>query len=107
MAPTRGGRSIGDVLIAAMTISTGIGKEAVMSPVSGFPEWLPEQRLVELRWMDDIRRVFESYGFCSIETPSVEAIEILLAKGETDKEIYAVQRLHADDELSEARLGLH
>lgn len=78
-----------------------------MSPVSGFPEWLPEQRLVELRWMDDIRRVFESYGFCSIETPSVEAIEILLAKGETDKEIYAVQRLHADDELSEARLGLH
>jgi histidyl-tRNA synthetase len=78
-----------------------------MSPVSGFPEWLPEQRLIELRWMDDIRRVFESYGFCSIETPSVEAIEVLLAKGETEKEIYAVQRLHADDELSEARLGLH
>ncbi len=90
-----------------MTISTGIGKEAVVSQVSGFPEWLPEQRLVELRWMDDIRRVFESYGFCSIETPSVEAIEILLAKGETDKEIYAVQRWHTDDEVSEPRLGLH
>jgi histidyl-tRNA synthetase len=78
-----------------------------VSPVSGFPEWLPEQRIIELRWMDDIRRVFESYGFCSIETPSVEAIEVLLAKGETDKEIYTVQRLHADDEISEARLGLH
>jgi len=78
-----------------------------VSPVSGFPEWLPEQRLIELRWMDTIRRVFESYGFCSIETPSVEAIEILLAKGETDKEIYAVQRLQLDDEVSEARLGLH
>ncbi len=78
-----------------------------MSQVSGFPEWLPEQRLVEIRWMDDIRRVFESSGFCSIETPSVEAIEVLLAKGETDKEIYVVQRLHADDEMSEARLGLH
>ncbi len=90
-----------------MTISMGIGKEAVVSPVSGFPEWLPEQRLVELRWMDDIRRVFESYGFCSIETSSVEAIEILLAKGETDKEIYAVQRLHANDEVSGPRLGLH
>ena len=63
--------------------------------------------MVELRWMDDIRRVFESYGFCSIETPSVEPIEVLLAKGETGKEIYAVQRLHADDEASEARLGLH
>jgi histidyl-tRNA synthetase len=75
--------------------------------VSGFPEWLPEQRMVELRWMDDIRRVFESYGFCSIETPSVEPIEVLLAKGETDKEIYSVQRLHAGDVPSEARLGLH
>lgn len=78
-----------------------------MSSVSGFPEWLPEQRIVELKWMDDIRRVFESYGFCSIETPSVEEIEALLAKGETDKEIYAVQRLHRDDEASEPRLGLH
>jgi histidyl-tRNA synthetase len=78
-----------------------------VSPISGFPEWLPEQRIVELKWMDDIRRVFESYGFCSIETPSVEEIEALLAKGETDKEIYAVQRLHKDDEAGEPRLGLH
>ncbi|HET8852835.1 MAG TPA: histidine--tRNA ligase [Ktedonobacteraceae bacterium] len=78
-----------------------------MSPISGFPEWLPEQRIVELKWMDDIRCVFESYGFCSIETPSVEEIEALLAKGETDKEIYAVQRLHRDDEAGEPRLGLH
>jgi histidyl-tRNA synthetase len=78
-----------------------------VSHVSGFPEWLPEQRMVELKWMDDIRRVFESYGFCSIETPSVEEIEALLAKGETGKEIYAVKRLHTDDEAGEPRLGLH
>jgi histidyl-tRNA synthetase len=78
-----------------------------VSHVSGFPEWLPEQRMVELKWMDDIRRVFESYGFCSLETPSVEEIEVLLAKGETDKEIYAVKRLHTDDEAGEPRLGLH
>src|SRR2546421_7815091 len=63
--------------------------------------------MVELKWMDDIRRVFESYGYCSIETPSVEEIEVLLAKGETDKEIYAVKRLHMDDEAGEPRLGLH
>ena len=69
-----------------------------MSHFSGFPEWLPEHRMVELKWMDDIRRVFESYGFCSIETPSVEEIKTLLAKGETDKEIYTVKRLHVDDE---------
>jgi histidyl-tRNA synthetase len=78
-----------------------------MSNVSGFPEWLPEVRMVELKWMDEIRRVFERYGFCSIETPSVEEIEILLAKGETDKEIYAVKRLQMDDEGGDPRLGLH
>jgi len=78
-----------------------------MSTVSGFPEWLPEQRMVELKWMDDIRRIFESYGFCSIETPSVEEIEALLAKGEADKEIYAVKRLQMDNQADEPRLGLH
>ena len=75
-----------------------------MSRVSGFVEWLPEQRIVELQWMDEIRRVFESYGFCSIETPAVEELEVLLARGETDKEIYVLKRLQED---SDTRLGLH
>jgi histidyl-tRNA synthetase len=78
-----------------------------MTKVSGFVEWLPEQRSVELQWMDEIRRTFESYGFCSIETPSVEEIETLLAKGETDKEIYLIKRLQEEEERSSARLGLH
>jgi histidyl-tRNA synthetase len=78
-------------------------------PISGFPEWLPEYRAVELQWMDKIRKVFESYGFCSIETPSVEEIEALTAKGgETEKEIYTLGRLHADEQGDkEARLALH
>ncbi|MGM0421861.1 MAG: histidine--tRNA ligase, partial [Pseudomonadota bacterium] len=77
-------------------------------PVSGYMEWLPEYRMIELEWMDKIRSVFESYGFCNIETPSVEPLDVLLAKGETDKEIYTLTRLQADeDESKEARLGLH
>lgn len=75
--------------------------------ISGFPEWLPEERIVEQRWFDHIRRVFESYGFCSIETPSVEALEAITAKGEVDKEIYVLDRLHKDDSEKEARLALH
>ncbi len=76
--------------------------------VSGFPEWLPEERLVEQRWFDHLRKVFESYGFCSIETPSVEEIDILVAKGEVDKEIYVLERLHKDEESDkESRLALH
>jgi histidyl-tRNA synthetase len=78
-----------------------------MPSISGFIEWLPEQRIVELRWLDEIRRTFESFGFCSIETPAVEELETLLAKGEIDKEIYAVRRLQADNDKSDGRLGLH
>lgn len=77
-------------------------------PVTGFPEWLPEIRLVEQQWFDHIRRVFESYGFCSIETPSVEELDVLRAKGEVDKEIYVLERLHKDEnDTSDARLALH
>jgi histidyl-tRNA synthetase len=78
------------------------------APVSGFPEWLPAVRRVEQQWQDTARRVFERYGFCSIETPSVEAVDVLAAKGVVDKEIYVLSRLQADDDdAKEARLALH
>ncbi|MEC7029582.1 MAG: histidine--tRNA ligase, partial [Pseudomonadota bacterium] len=85
-------------------------KKSVYKPkaISGYPEWLPEERFVEQQWFDHIRKVFESYGFCSIETPSVEELDVLRAKGEVDKEIYVLERLHKeDDDDSEARLALH
>ena len=78
-------------------------------PISGFPEWLPEYRAVEQAWMDKIRAVFESYGYGSIETPAVEELEVIAAKGEdVDKEIYVLERLQADpNEKKSARLALH
>ncbi|MFC9965663.1 histidine--tRNA ligase [Nocardia ignorata] len=76
--------------------------------ISGFPEWLPEIRMVELHWLDTIRACFERYGFASVETPSVEALETLQAKGETSQEVYTLRRLQADpNDSSDARLGLH
>ncbi|MGH1455166.1 MAG: histidine--tRNA ligase [Alphaproteobacteria bacterium] len=70
-------------------------------PISGFPEWLPETRRAEQAWFDHIRRVFESYGFCNIETPSVEELDAINAKGgdgeaDADKEIYVIERLHKE-----------
>lgn len=77
-------------------------------PISGFPEWLPEVRRLELQWLDRIRQTFERYGFCSIETPSVEALDVLVAKGETSQEVYTLRRLQADaGDDNDARLGLH
>ena len=68
--------------------------------LSGFPEWLPEERLVELHVLDTLRRVFELHGFSSIETRAVETVGQLLRKGEIDKEVYGLSRLQ--DEEGEA-----
>jgi histidyl-tRNA synthetase len=77
-------------------------------PLSGFPEWLPEQRLVELHWIDTIRRTFEAYGFCNIDPPSVEDIDVLVSKGEdADKEIYGVRRLGGGEMRDEPKIALH
>ncbi|WP_328992951.1 histidine--tRNA ligase [Kribbella sp. NBC_01245] len=80
-----------------------------ISPISGFPEWLPSDRIVEQFFLDTIRETFELHGFASIETRAVEPIERLSSQGEdADKEIYAVRRLAAGaDDDSGPGLGLH
>ncbi|MDO5753455.1 histidine--tRNA ligase [Arthrobacter sp.] len=65
--------------------------------LSGFPEWLPQERLVEQHVLDTLRRTFELHGFSSIETRAVETVGQLLRKGEIDKEVYALSRLQDDD----------
>lgn len=84
---------------------------ARIAPLSGFPEWLPAERAVELHVIDTLRRTFELHGFASLETRSVEPLSQLLRKGEIDKEVYVVRRLHAEDDGTAANdpdtLGLH
>ncbi|MBG6224881.1 histidyl-tRNA synthetase [Arthrobacter sp. CAN_A2] len=76
--------------------------------LSGFPEWLPEERLIELHVLEVLQRTFELHGFSSIETRAVETVDHLLRKGEIDKEVYAVSRLQADEaSSSESGLALH
>ena len=79
-------------------------------PISGFPEWLPSERIVEQHFLDVIRETFELHGFASIQTRAVEPVERLSSQGgDTDKEIYAISRLAAgaDEAAADARLGLH
>jgi histidyl-tRNA synthetase len=61
------------------------------STPSGFPEFLPSEKRLEVYLIDIIRRVFESYGFTPIETPAVERLEVLQAKGnQGDNIIYGI-----------------
>jgi len=77
------------------------------APLSGFPELLPGQRMVETQIIDGLRRAFELHGFAPIETRAVEPIERLTGGVELDKEIYAVSRwAEANDAAAEASLGL-
>jgi len=79
---------------------------ARLAPLSGFPEWLPEGRVVEQSVLDTLRRVFELHGFAGIETRAVEPLDQLMRKGETSKEVYVLRRLQADDD-DDLGLGLH
>ena len=68
-----------------------------IAPLSGFPEWLPEDRLVEQRILDSLRSTFELHGFSGIETRAVEPLDQLLRKGETSKEVYVLDRLQGEE----------
>ena len=75
--------------------------------ISGFPEWLPEQKMVEQAYIAAIQKQFELFGFAPIETRAVEPLDQLLQKGETDKEIYVLRRLQAEEGGEDSNLGLH
>ncbi len=77
-----------------------------IGPISGFPEWSPEVRRTELRILDSIRHSFEVHGFLPIETPAVERMAVLTAKGGMQRQIYSLRR-PSDDEQSGGELGLH
>ncbi len=78
------------------------------TPLSGFPEWLPDGRIVEQHVLDTLRRTFELHGFAGIETRAVEPLDQLLRKGETSKEVYVLRRLQEEGESGkDAGLGLH
>ena len=76
--------------------------------LSGFPEWLPAERVVEQHVLDTLRRTFELHGFANIETRAVETRAQLLRKGEIDKEVYGLSRLAAEDDKNDPNaLALH
>ena len=66
--------------------------------LSGFMELLPAQQQQLERMMDILRTTYSRYGFTPLDTPVIEATEVLLAKGggETEKQIYRFQKGDAD-----------
>ena len=68
--------------------------------LSGFMELLPEQQILMEDVMQILRETYSLYGFTPLDTPLIEASEVLLAKGggETEKQIYRFTK--GDSDLS-------
>ena len=68
--------------------------------LSGFMELLPGDQILMERFMETLRETYSLYGFTPLDTPVIEASEVLLAKGggETEKQIYRFTK--GDSDLS-------
>ena len=67
-------------------------KKKLIEPrtLKGFRDFLPEAMIPREKLIARIVDVYRSYGFCPIDTPVLEYLEILMGKGsdETDKQLY-------------------
>ena len=68
--------------------------------LSGFMELLPPRQAQFDRMVELLRQSYSRYGFTPLDTPVIEASEVLLAKagGETEKQIYRFTK--GDSDLS-------
>jgi histidyl-tRNA synthetase len=66
--------------------------------LSGFMELLPGPQTQLEAMMEILRRTYSLYGFTPLDTPAIEAADVLLAKGggETEKQIYRFQKGDSD-----------
>ena len=66
--------------------------------LSGFMELLPAPQQHLEAMMQVLRETYSLYGFTPLDTPAIEAADVLLAKGggETEKQIYRFQKGDSD-----------
>ena len=62
--------------------------------LSGFMELLPPKQAQMDKMLSILRETYAQYGFTPLDTPAIEASEVLLAKGggETEKQIYRFRK---------------
>ena len=66
--------------------------------LSGFMELLPARQMQMERFLQVLRETYSLYGFAPLDTPVIEAAEVLLAKGggDTEKQIYRFEKGDSD-----------
>ena len=66
--------------------------------LAGFMELLPEDQILFEQMKNKIEKTYQKFGFLPLDTPVIEAAEVLLAKagGETEKQIYRFEKGDTD-----------
>ncbi len=75
---------------------------------SGFDiEFLPGEKRLEQKFMEVMQNVFEKYGFMPLETPAIERLEVLQAKGnQGDNILYAIAPITPESQEKEESRAL-
>lgn len=79
---------------------------ASLTPLSGFPEFLPAEQRAFDALKCRIETTFQSFGYQAMETPAVEKMTTLVAKGAAEQEIYTLRRYQEKSSDKTAELGL-
>ena len=72
--------------------------------MKGTRDLLPEEMIIRQEVLDRIKNVFEIFGFQPLETPALEAWEVLSAKGAGGEEI--LKETYNFEDLGKKRVGL-
>ena len=77
-----------------------MSEKVLPKTLPGFMELLPNEQILFNEMKETIKTTYEKFGFLPLDTPVIEASEVLLAKagGETEKQIYRFNK--GDSDLS-------
>ncbi len=75
-----------------------MSEKVLPKTLPGFMELLPNEQVLFNEMREKIQKTYEKFGFQPIDTPIIEASEVLLAKagGETEKQIYRFNKGESD-----------
>ena len=76
------------------------------TPAKGMRDFLPKEFALRQKILSTIQSTYESYGFCRIETPSVENLSLLTSKQGGDNEKLIFKILKRGEKLENATYAL-
>lgn len=75
------------------------GKSIVLRQIPGFPELSENQEIVMQRVINQLKIIYEKYGFSPLETRLVEPDTVINQKGVDNKELYILDKSYNDETI--------